>query len=215
MKNSLRDRLDVEGAFQIGQRGVVAVVGQDGEELLLGGVVGLVLSHQEGIAPRRGQVLLHLNLARLAVHLQAVVHAYQRETPVGTVFTVICYQRRVLAVALFQMVRYQVTLHGARPIQSAVLLELHKQDVHGLAVRVSVSGQPAVLLHMVAETGRDIRTGQAHAGALVDLVQQLAHKAREARLVERLLEDVADQLGGFGLVHGDSTYQCRALGLNG
>jgi hypothetical protein len=38
--------------------------------------------------------------------------------------------------------------------------------------------------------------------ALVDLVQQLTHEAAKARLVERLLEDLADQVGGFGLVHG-------------
>lgn len=48
------DGLDVEGVLQVGQRGVVAVVGQDGEKLLLSGVVGLVLAHQEGVAPRPG-----------------------------------------------------------------------------------------------------------------------------------------------------------------
>ncbi|MEI2692133.1 MAG: hypothetical protein V9H69_21475 [Anaerolineae bacterium] len=143
---------------------------------------------------------------------QPVVHAHQREAPVGPVLAVIGHQRGILAIAGLEVVGHEVALHRARPLQPAGFLELHQQDIQRLAVGVGVGGQTAVLLHVVAEAEGDVLAGDGPGGfALVDLVQQLAHKAGKARLVERLLEDVADQVGGFGLVHGDSIREVQLL----
>lgn len=121
----------------------------------------------------------------------------------STLVAVVGHQRGILLTAVLEIVGYEVALHGARPFQRRVAFQVNEEDVHRFTVGIGVGSDAAILADMVAKAKGDELAGHRPVKclALVDLVEQLAHEAREARLVEGMLEDLADQFGGFGLVH--------------